>query len=79
MERLFEPGVRGPLIEPGKSWPPAALGMDGREVGPFEPVSAAWTTKRSEGNSVAREIAIEVDCAPTWRVEETRCQSGEGS
>lgn len=67
----FEPGVRGPLVEPGKRVP-LALGMEGREVGALEPVSAACTTKRSEGYSVARAIAIEVDCALT-------CRSGSNS
>ena len=61
----FEPGFRGtPLNEPGKSWP-LALEMEPRGLGPFAADSAACTTKRSDGNVVARAIAIEVDCAPT--------------
>lgn len=67
----FGLGVREPLVvEPGKSWLPPALGMEGREVGALETGSAVWTTKRSDGNRFARPMAIEVDCAPTWQAEE---------
>lgn len=78
MER-FELGVRGTLLnEPGKSWP-LTPDMEAREVGAFEAVSVACTTKRRDGNIVARAIAIEVDCAPTWTSGGTQCQSGGGA
>lgn len=70
MEKFEPPGFRGTwLNEPGKSWP-LPPDMEPREEEAFDPVSAACTTTRSDGNIVARAIAIEVDCAPTCSAEE---------
>jgi hypothetical protein len=57
----FAPGVRDPVIDGEKRRLPL-LGMDGLEVGVPAPDSEVCTTKRSEGNSLARATAIVVDC-----------------